>query len=44
MVFRPNDIQAMGDQFPMDLVEQPVTSSESANENNMLECKFEPKG
>ena len=44
MVNRLNDIQTMGDQFLVDLVEQPVTSSESPDKNNILECKFEPKG
>ena len=43
MVKRPNDIQAMEDQFLADFAEQPVTSSESTDENDMLECKFKPK-
>ena len=43
MVLRPYDIQAMREQFGVDFLEQPVTSSESTDENDMLECKFKAK-
>ena len=43
MVFRSNDTQAVGEQLLLDFVEQPVTSGESTNENNMLEYKFKTK-
>ena len=40
MVLGLNNIQAMRDQFLVDLVEQPVTSSKSTDKNNMLECNI----
>ena len=43
MVFRSNDTQAVGEQLLMDFVEQPVTSGESTDEDNMLECEFKTK-
>ena len=43
MVFRANDTQVVGEQLLVDFVEQPVTSGESTNENNMLECGFKRK-
>ena len=43
MVFRSNDTQAVGEQLLMDFGEQPVTSGESTDEDNMLECEFKTK-
>ena len=43
MVDRPNDIQTVGEQAVPNFVEQPVASSESTNEHNMLELKFKVK-
>jgi hypothetical protein len=40
-VFRSNDTQVVGEQLLMDFVEQPVTSGESTNENNMLEIRMQ---
>ena len=40
MALRSEDVQATREQFLVDLVEQPVASSESTNEDDMLECKF----
>jgi hypothetical protein len=36
MAFWPDEIQAVGEQFLVDFVEQPVTSSKSTNENDVL--------
>jgi len=44
MVLRPNDIHVMLHKFLVDFVEQPVTSGESTDNNDMLECGFTPNG
>jgi len=41
MVLRPGDIQAMRSKLLVDLVEQPVASSEPTDENDMLEMQVE---